>query len=178
MSITKKQFAMKTYVTILIMTFTVLAHQTFSQELFVKFKILNEEGKNMKGASIKLYKMNTLVMADEKARANNKMILDKDSYYTIEVSKPGYITKRIGVYTTFDEVNLIENVYEFFVQLEEESKYAQYSNYDDVMDYPIAIVQYDDDEQAFDYNYQYWQNAKKQLAILKAQAAQSLASCD
>lgn len=139
----------------------------------VKFKVLDADGNAMKGATVKLFKLNKLVMVDQEASSTTKWELEKDSYYTIEVSMSGFVTKRIGIYTQVDEDKLEENKYDFFVELESVQRYREYKNPEYVLDYPSAILEFKESEGTFGFNENYWKSTRKDYAALRASVHQS-----
>lgn len=157
---------MKALLTTLMITLIALAGH--SAGVKVKFKVMDEAGAALKGATVKLYKMNQLVMVDEEAAATTKWSLDRDSYYTIEVSMAGFVTKRIGIYTRVNEDQLEENRFDFFVELESSNKYKQYAHPEDVLDYPSAIVEFKEDDGQFGANRTYWISTRRDFAALRA----------
>lgn len=63
----------------------------------VAFKIIDHQGHSLTGTTVKLYKMNHLVMVEEQAPTLLKWMLEEGEHYTIEVSGAGFITKRMGI---------------------------------------------------------------------------------
>lgn len=90
-----------------------------------------------------------------------KFMLHKDSYYAIRISKAGYISKLVcvnteiltqidGIYVFEFETNLIKE--EFAIRLNA-----------DILDFPIAIIHFDYENDAFSYNKEYSAYIKKEL---------------
>ena len=90
---------MKTIITFLAATF--IAINGFGQ---VEFKgyIVNEKGKKLNNVEIKLFEENSLIHSDF---VTNKFTYNLwiNKYFTIELSKKGYFTKRI-VFSTLASV--------------------------------------------------------------------------
>jgi hypothetical protein len=73
--------------------------------------------------------------------------LNKDSYYTIEVLKPGYVKRMIAISTKLPKGVMTDPIfrYEFEVELFKEQK-----NTDDYyLDFPVALIDYDVKKDAF-----------------------------
>lgn len=63
----------------------------------VAFNILDHHGNSLSGTTVRLYKMNQLMMVEEHAPTTLKWVLEEGEHYTIEVSLDGFITKRMGI---------------------------------------------------------------------------------
>lgn len=87
--------------------------------------------------------------------------LKRDSYYTIRVSKPGYASKLICVNTQSNsEINGLY-LFQFEVALITETEAKKLDQ--DAIDFPVALIYFDPDDQAFNYNKKYTASLKKQL---------------
>ena len=88
--------------------------------------------------------------------------LEANNYYTIEVSKPGYVTRSVGISTKLPaNVSLDELFrYEFEVQLFKEKK-----NEDDYyLDFPVALISYDAAKDIFMNNSAYTRHIKSKIS--------------
>lgn len=73
--------------------------------------------------------------------------LSKNSFYTIEVSKEGYITRMISISTKLPPNVKIEPMFEYQIELE---MHEQKQGIDDYyLDFPIALIDYDPVKDAF-----------------------------
>jgi hypothetical protein len=87
--------------------------------------------------------------------------LEADQYYTIEISKPGYIKRLVGVSTKLpSNVSCKELFYhEFEITLVKEK-----TGLDDYyLDFPIALIRYDAKREVFDNNYSYTRHIKTKI---------------
>jgi hypothetical protein len=94
-----------------------------------------------------------------------KFMLNKDSYYAIRISKPGYISKVVSVNTEIlTEVNGIYR-FEFETSLLQEAVLKKLNQ--DALDFPVAIVYFDHEKDCFSYNKEYSAFIKKELHTSK-----------
>ena len=133
---------MKIIITFL--TAILIAINGFSQ---IEFKgyIVNEKGKKLNNVEIKLYEENSLIHSDF---ITNKFTYNLwlNKYYTVEISKEGYLTKRIVIST-------LASVYDaepFECDIELIKKSDDLDGFD--FDFPVAIVEYKQYQGGFHYN--------------------------
>ena len=133
---------MQTIITFLAATF--IAINGFGQ---VEFKgyIVNEKGKKLNNVEIKLFEENSLIHSDF---ITNKFAYNLwiNKYYTIELSKEGYFTKRI-VFSTLASVYYADP-FECDIELIKKSGDIDDSDFD----FPVAIVEYKQYQGGFHYN--------------------------
>jgi len=147
---------MKTIISLFLLI--VISVTSFAIPVKVKFRVVDENGDAIKGATIRVYDNNKLIGIKEDVPAKVVWKLQSDSYYTIEIALDKYVSKRLGIYTKVaeDVEEILDNRFVFFVELEHQSKYTKYKNSDEVTDYPSAIVEFNIHEGVFDYNEKYW----------------------
>lgn len=133
---------MKTIITFL--AAILIAINGFGQ---IEFKgyIVNEKGKKLNNVEIKLYEENSLIHSDF---ITNKFTYNLwlNKYYTVELSKEGYLTKRIVIST-------LASVYDaepFECDIELIKKSDDLDGFD--FDFPVAIVEYKQYQGGFHYN--------------------------
>jgi len=110
----------------------------------------------VEGATIRLYKENDLLETYQTEKNGKfKMELDLGAYYTLEVEKDGFITKRIGINTIssvdYKRMDYLPYGVDIFITSE-----VAYTGVNiDVLDFPFAIVSYDHQDRMFvhDENY-------------------------
>ena len=87
--------------------------------------------------------------------------LDANEYYTIEVSKPGYVTRSIGVSTALPKNVSMKQMfkYEFEVSLFKEQQGID----DYYLDFPVALISYDSKHDVFDNNNKYTKHIKTKI---------------
>ena len=94
-----------------------------------------------------------------------KYCLKKDAIYTIRISKQGYITKLISIYTKIPEKH--DELYrlDFETELIEERKSKKLNA--DALEFPITIIYYDDTANWFYFNEEYTSNIKRCIYDIK-----------
>lgn len=119
------------------------------------------------GVVVKLFKENeelhweeiTCVVYHEHSFSFN---LNKNTYYTVEVSKPGYVTRSIGISTSLPDNVIIGDVkftFEFELELFKEKK-----NVDDYyLDFPVALIKYNETNEVFEYDTKYTKHIKSKI---------------
>jgi hypothetical protein len=125
-------------------------------------RVLNLSSKN--GNSYKVELLYNNVVLNSATVQNNRMFkfsIPGNSFYAIRISKKGYVTRLISVYTwLFQDDNGLYR-FEFDTELIEEKCGAGLNA--DALDFPIAIISYERDLRAFYYNEEYTANIKKDL---------------
>ncbi|MCW3104956.1 MAG: hypothetical protein JWO09_3396 [Bacteroidetes bacterium] len=87
--------------------------------------------------------------------------LEANEYYTIEVSKPGFVTRSVGISTAIPKDVSLDQIfrYEFEVELFKEKKNMN----DYYLDFPVALISYDAERDVFDNNYAYTRHIKTMI---------------
>lgn len=127
---------------------------------------LDENGKPIDGAEVRLYKENdelewteiTSVMYHEHSFVFN---LEANEYYTIEVSKNGFVSRSVALSTKLPANVSYSPIfhYEFEVTLFKEKKGVD----DYYLDFPVALISYDAKRDVFDNNYIYTNHIKTKI---------------
>jgi len=113
-----------------------------------------EQGSKCEGASVKVYIDNDeLGTFPVTKKGSFRLELDLNKYYTIEVSKDGYVTKRIAVNTMISDDIVNYPAYDCFVNLKADSELKGADM--DYFDFPAAIVRYDSEMGGFYHNDHY-----------------------
>jgi hypothetical protein len=122
--------------------------------------------KPIDGVQVKLYQQNeelewTEVTSISYHEHSFLFKLSSNEFYTIEVSKPGYVSRLISVSTNLpDKVKLQRRFkYEFEVQMFPEKKGVD----DYYLDFPVAMISYNERDEVFDYNTNYTRNIKQKI---------------
>jgi hypothetical protein len=113
---------------------------------------------------VELIHYNTVIQTDTMENLSSvfSFQLRKNAYYTIRISKEGYVTKLVSICTELDD-NL-KDVYcqfHFTTSLIAQDEAAQLDK--DALEFPIAVVSYDKTKKVFYDNKQYTANIKKIL---------------
>jgi radical SAM superfamily enzyme YgiQ (UPF0313 family) len=91
--------------------------------------------------------------------------LKKNAIYSIRISKKGYLTKLISIYTKIPKENQELYRLDFDTELIEEHKSKKLNS--DAIDFPITIIYFDEEENLFYFNEEYTNNIKKCLYNVK-----------
>ncbi|MCB0761375.1 MAG: hypothetical protein KDC12_07640 [Flavobacteriales bacterium] len=116
--------------------------------------LVTQEGKRCKDALINVYDGNQLVnQFHTEKNGRFQLLLHTGKYYTIEVIKDKYVTKRIAFNTDMGNRRIDIPVYECDLDIVPE---AIFDGIDiDDLDFPMAIVSYDADTRTFQHNEEY-----------------------
>ena len=127
---------------------------------------MDSNNKPIDGVEVKLYRENdeqewiqvTSVMYHEHSFLFK---LEANEYYTIEISKPGFVTRSVGISTVIPkDVSLEEKFrYEFEVELFKEKKNVN----DFYLDFPVALISYNAERDVFDNNANYTRHIKTMI---------------
>lgn len=125
-------------------------------------------GGKAKDFSVTLYKDNEEVVVLPPCKKNAfEMALDLDSYFTIIIRKDGYQEKKVYIDTTMPKEQVKYGPYECFVNLEPADKFAHSDPF--YLDFPSAIVHWDDAKKAFVHSDDYLADIQLKVALLEAQ---------
>lgn len=121
----------------------------------------------LEGVIVKLYKENEELQWEEITSIEYhehsfSFDLNKNLYYTIEISKNGYVTRSIGISTQLPnsvKIDGIKFTFEFEVELFKEAK-----NSDDYyLDFPVALIKYNESNKVFEYDEKYTKHIKAKI---------------
>ncbi|MCW3084704.1 MAG: hypothetical protein JWP12_2070 [Bacteroidetes bacterium] len=118
------------------------------------------------GVSVKLYRENDELEWTEVTSVDYhdhmfSFKLNVNEYYTIEVSKNGYVTRSVAISTMLPPAVSLKQLfhYEFEVQLFKENKAMD----DYYLDFPVALVSYNAKSDVFDNNANYTKHIKTKI---------------
>lgn len=115
---------------------------------------VTEEGKKCADAQVSIYEGNQLVNRFHTPRNGKfQLLMHMDKYYTLEVSKTGYISKRVAFDTRVDSKQIQVPVYELDLDLIPTIVLGDQDTGD--LDFPMAVVSYVPKEKAFIHNEEY-----------------------
>lgn len=100
----------------------------------------------------------------KKGKTKFRLNLRCNSYYTIKISKKGFIDRLICIDTAIPE-GYDEDSFRFRFETELLDMSAAKGMNKDMLDFPAAIVHYQESEDYFDYNRAYTDNLKQQLNV-------------
>lgn len=118
--------------------------------------------------TVKLYKENEKVVElQPTSRSAFELQLDLNASYTIQVSKPGYRDKSVFVDASLPPDVVKYSAYKCFVNLEPLDKFAHSDPF--YLDFPSAIVRWNEEQHVFTHNVEYLSNIQLKMALLGAQ---------
>lgn len=129
---------------------------TYSQINFTGY-LSDEKNDKLKNVTINIYDQNELI-STEIVSKKFSYDLSINTYYTLELVKDGFGTKRIAI-STFGAKNTTEP-FLFAVEMLQITNENKHSD----TDFPSAMIEYNKKKQHFDYNASYAKNIKKQQA--------------
>ncbi len=116
--------------------------------------LVTQEGKRCKEATINVYDGNQQVNSFQTEKNGRfQLLLHTDKYYTIEVVKDNYVTKRVAFDTNMGNRRIQIPVYECDLDI---VPVALFTGIDiDDLDFPMAIVKYDENRREFNHSEEY-----------------------
>lgn len=129
--------------------------------------LATENGFPINGIQVTLLKENEVMVKAELTSVMNpnhefSFNLLGNSYYTIEISKPGYIKRLVSISTVIPNDALFDGdifKFEFDVTLFKEIKGED----DYYLDFPVAIISYNSDTRKFENNDKYTKHIKTKI---------------
>ena len=134
--------------------------------LELKGKITNIGSKSKDSYKAELIYYNTVIVKEDiDVTKTFKYELKKDAIYTVRISKPGYITKLISIYTKLPEEH--DELYKLDFETELIAEHKAKKLNADALDFPITIIYYDDKANWFYFNEEYTSNIKRCIYDVK-----------
>lgn len=128
------------------------------------------DSKPVKGVTVKLFKSDHEVTRIESTEASSVMLsLEKNAYYTIEIEEEGRLPRRVSFTTDLpDDVPLWPMFrYEMSVELPPMMNPGVDDFY---LDFPIALVSYNEDRDAFEHSKEYTAHIKQQMQKMQVES--------
>ncbi|MBI3521151.1 MAG: hypothetical protein HY062_17555 [Bacteroidetes bacterium] len=134
--------------------------------LEIKGKVLNVGNKSSDTYKAELIYYNNVINNETiSATKSFKFDLKRDAIYSIRISKKGFITKLISIYTRIPEDET--NVYRLDFETELIEEHLSKKLDADALDFPITIIYYDEKADSFYYNEEYTNNIKRCIYNVK-----------
>jgi len=134
----------------------------------VKFRVTTE-GTDAKRVDVAVYKDNELLHEIKRAKSKFTLNLDLDNTYTVILSKEGYRPKSVFMNTRVPDQEIRYSEYACNMNLEAADKFAHSDPF--YMDFPGAIVRWDDEAHGFMPRMDYLTDIQSKIAMLQAQMA-------
>lgn len=112
----------------------------------------------------------SLILKDGKNKFG--FVLKKNSYYSIRISKKGFISKLVAVNTEI--LTETDGIHRFNFQTKLMNEVLLSHMNEDVVDFPVAIIHFDYDNNCFDYNKEYTSHIKRELYIKNKDTKRSI----
>jgi len=100
--------------------------------------------------------IDTALVGDRKGFVFN---LNKNAYYTIKISREGYLPKLVSIDTHLPQSKYNKGFYTF----EFSTDLFDHTVKSDATEFPITIISYNKTKKAFDYNERYTSNIKAEI---------------
>jgi hypothetical protein len=124
------------------------------------------DGRKAKDVIVKVFDDNDC-FSEYKTKNNGKFVFtaDCEKHYTLQFEREGYVAKRVIVktYKTGDLDHFTKR-YKFDITLNKETEDVDYS----LHDFPIAIIQIDNNLRYFKFNKRYTKNRLKEIELNEA----------
>lgn len=159
----------------LIITFLVLAG--FKSDFKVEVKnsqsclevigiALDEKNKSIDGVEVRLFKKNEEMEWMEVTSVahhdhNFKFVLDQNEYYTIEVSKPGYVSRSVVISTVLPADVAPKPLFSYGFEVKMFKVQTCMDDY--YLDFPVALISYNKKHKVFENNENYTGHIKRKI---------------
>jgi hypothetical protein len=106
------------------------------------------EGSSVTGATVKLYRGTEEVFRIDTTQSKETVLyLDRNESYTIEMSAPGRVPRKVAVNTTMPQDFPVDQKFSSVMKIEMQDRMALADDY--YVDFPVAIVKFDRDAVKF-----------------------------
>lgn len=127
---------------------------------------IDEKNEPIDGVEVILFKDNDEMEANEITNVvyhdhNFQFSLDSNQYYTIKISKPGYIDRFVSISTKLNSETEITDLYRFEFDVIMEKVKPTIDDF--YLDFPIALISYDPMSDSFISHAKYSKHIKKML---------------
>ena len=129
--------------------------------------IAMEKNIPINGVIVKLYKENEELIWEEITSVEYhehsfSFNLNRNCYYTVEISKSGYVTRSVGISTKLPDnikTDEVKFTFEFEVELFKEKKDVN----DYYLDFPVALLNFNELTEVFEYDSKYTKHIKSKI---------------
>ncbi len=127
-------------------------------------------GAACKEFNVALYQGNQLVAELPPSKHSAfELVLDANDRFSVRIGKPGYRDKTIAVDSRMPEGDAIIEAVAYTVDLEPMDRFAHADPF--YLDFPCAIVQWDEASARFNHSERYLADIQLKMALLSAQAS-------
>lgn len=136
--------------------------------LEVSGQIVRERKLNEKPIRVELIRENKLVDSMlVRGSEDFKFSLQKNQYYAVRVLQEGYLPRLVSISTYLPEDIKADKKFRFHFDLIQVSNKERTADMEDVIDFPIALICYNESKGYFDYNAFYTSHIKEVYQKLK-----------
>ncbi|GEM_PF-3780244 len=125
------------------------------------FCVLTEQGGNRLGISMRIYEGNELcqtIRPNENGEV--EFVLSSEGWHTIEVYSRGYFKKRVQINTT--GIHGSKYIFhDLYMAIELVPDYSSGESFNDELDFPFGVFEYDIDRDRFVYSKRYARDMRK-----------------
>jgi hypothetical protein len=126
------------------------------------------DNKTAMGVTVKLYRdSQELVHIDSTDEKQVVFLLQKDSHYTIEIASPGRVTRRVSFFTSLPEDVPSSPVFRYNMDVELPAHTPSVNAF--YADFPVALIEYDENKDRFDYSRKYTAHIKARMQEMDAE---------
>ncbi|HEY0031045.1 MAG TPA: hypothetical protein VGC65_09825 [Bacteroidia bacterium] len=127
---------------------------------------LNEKNEIVDGVEVKLFRENEEMEWVEITNVayhdhNFTFVLDVNEYYTIEISKPGYIKRSVAISTKLPANVNIKTLFKYGFEVVLLKDKEENDNY--YLDFPVALISYNERTEVFENNNNYTRHIKSKI---------------
>lgn len=128
------------------------------------------DGKPTSGVTLKLYRLNDVIETVEAKKPATMFNLKKNQTYVIEISKQGYITRKVSISTHLNDEIDLRPIFRYDMEVMLEKEVAGVTP--DYFDVPIAVISYHKvlDRFIYDKNYTAHIKYEQEKAIARTTA--------
>jgi hypothetical protein len=120
------------------------------------------------GLTIKLYCGSEEIMRiDSTEWSKVYFTLKKDKYYTLEISREGYVPRLVGISTKVPKHVPLKPIFRFEFEVDMLEKTEGTDNF--YLDFPVALVSFNPQKECFEHSRKYTNRIKKELNKQKPQ---------
>lgn len=150
---------MKTLLTIV--TLLSFGFASFATPVLIKFEVVDSVGNTIPNTVVNVYAGNQKIETQRSRSGKFKLEVESTDYYTLEIISENCVSKLIVFDARADEKLLWDNVYALAVEMEKAQELQSIPNADYFLDYPSAIVSFDEELGVYKFSATYSESSKQ-----------------
>lgn len=121
------------------------------------------DGQAQTGVTIKLYCDNEQITSiDSTEFGKVYFTLKRDRYYTVEITKEGYVPRLVGISTFVPKIIPLKPIFRFEFEVDMLKKVEGQDNF--YIDFPVALVSFNSSKECFEHSKKYTSRIKREIA--------------